>query len=373
MSLLVNCAEDNNSYKESAVVNNNMYEYKKWLSEKREKFLIYNYDNKEVILGIGVKKRVKLIDIKSQEDFVFVTKHFFEINKETNWTDFGNEGIVPRELYRISVDDINFEDTKGMHTEKVLINDLDDWSNSVDKILGHIKNDDVEKVVMARMNKYKVENYDANHVLSKLFKNINSYVFYYQKGNKTFFGASPEKLVSKEKNIILIDSLAGTAKKGDGNKEWLIDDKKNNYEHRIVMQDIVEKIKPLGSNLDVGKTGILELNNLYHLQTKIKIESSKHIWDFVDVLHPTPALGGKPQKEAIELIKKNENFERGLYGAPFGYIDSDDGLFIVAIRSALLVDDNLYVFAGCGIVKGSDPVLEYEESNEKMKTIVNVL
>ena len=73
-------------------------------------------------------------------------------------------------------------------------------------------------------------------------------------------------------------------------------------------------------------------------------------------MHPTPTLGGYPKNEALKFIEENEFGTRGLYGAPVGYIDmNDDCEFIVAIRSMLIKQNQTTLFAGCGIVKDSDP------------------
>ena len=88
----------------------------------------------------------------------------------------------------------------------------------------------------------------------------------------------------------------------------------------------------------------------------------------------TPALGGEPRDKAMALLETYEAHERGMYAAPFGFMkDMGDGIVVVAIRSALIMDDILYAYAGCGVVADSDADEEYIETNNKMRTILDAL
>ncbi|MGA9286713.1 MAG: chorismate-binding protein, partial [Anaerobacillus sp.] len=91
-------------------------------------------------------------------------------------------------------------------------------------------------------------------------------------------------------------------------------------------------------------------------------------------LHPTPALGGYPQEEAVMEIKQIENLDRGWYAGPVGWIDHQgNGEFAVAIRSGLLNGDQAKLYAGCGIVGDSDLHSEYEETKMKFKPMLTAL
>ena len=91
-------------------------------------------------------------------------------------------------------------------------------------------------------------------------------------------------------------------------------------------------------------------------------------------LHPTPALGGYPKEKSLAFIREHEQLDRGWYGAPIGWIDANEnGEFAVAIRSALIQGDEASLFAGCGVVKDSDPEAEYQETNIKFKPMLSVL
>ena len=124
----------------------------------------------------------------------------------------------------------------------------------------------------------------------------------------------------------------------------------------------------------MSKRKLLEAKNLYHLHTEVSTDSTDDIITWRDRLHPTPALGGTPREIALDIIRKYEPHERGMYASPIGLIDeSGNGVFVVGIRSGIIEDDRLYSYAGCGIVKNSDCKKEYIETEGKLKTILECL
>src|SRR5699024_8025001 len=91
-------------------------------------------------------------------------------------------------------------------------------------------------------------------------------------------------------------------------------------------------------------------------------------------LHPTPALGGVPRQKALKFIRENEFMDRGWYGAPVGWLDSTrHSEFAVAIRSGLVHNDEVNLFAGCGVMRDSDPEMEFEETIVTFLPMLNVL
>ncbi len=118
----------------------------------------------------------------------------------------------------------------------------------------------------------------------------------------------------------------------------------------------------------------MELPNLFHLQTWLEATSSSKLLDFVKIMHPSPALGGYPKDLAMKLIEQYESHKRKQFGSPFGYVDKNgDGLFIVGIRSAYVEENKIIAFAGCGIVDKSQPLEEYQEVENKLKTILEAI
>jgi len=90
-------------------------------------------------------------------------------------------------------------------------------------------------------------------------------------------------------------------------------------------------------------------------------------------LHPTPALGGTPRDQAMEIIRKLEGFSRGWYGAPIGFVGLDLAEFVVGIRSGLTHGKNLFVYAGAGIVRGSEAQSEWDEVENKISNFIKII
>jgi menaquinone-specific isochorismate synthase len=118
------------------------------------------------------------------------------------------------------------------------------------------------------------------------------------------------------------------------------------------------------------------LSNIQHLQTEVqgKLANPCGVLPVVEALHPTPAMGGSPRIVALRLIKENEPFSRGWYAAPVGWLDAQgNGCFAVAIRSAVSVGHEAYLFAGAGIVADSDPLKEWHETGLKFRPMLEAL
>src|SRR5699024_4598460 len=118
------------------------------------------------------------------------------------------------------------------------------------------------------------------------------------------------------------------------------------------------------------------LKNLQHLYTPVRatLRDDCTIFDIIKRLHPIPALGGEPRDEALAFIRQYESLDRGWYGAAVGWLDDQhNGAFVVGIRSSLIQQDEASLFSGCGIMKDSDPAVEYEETSIKFLPMLNVL
>jgi menaquinone-specific isochorismate synthase len=113
-----------------------------------------------------------------------------------------------------------------------------------------------------------------------------------------------------------------------------------------------------------------------HLRTPIAARLAKraHVLDLVAALHPTPSVGGVPTDRAIEWITRNEPDPRGWYAGPVGWFDAEgDGEFAVALRCGLLRGNRAWIYAGAGIVRDSDPAMEYAETNIKQTALLRAL
>ena len=149
------------------------------------------------------------------------------------------------------------------------------------------------------------------------------------------------------------------------------------HEHQLVVNYITQQLTQL--NLEPQRSPfpkLLQLANIQHLHTPIvaKLPPDLNALDIVSHLHPTPAVAGVPQDMACALIQEQEAFERSLYAAPIGWVNyRGDSEFIVGIRSALLDGHTSRLYAGAGIVRGSQPELEVSEIELKLQALLTTL
>ncbi|MFB6153292.1 MAG: isochorismate synthase MenF [Halodesulfurarchaeum sp.] len=198
----------------------------------------------------------------------------------------------------------------------------------------------------------------------------------------TFFGASPERLVSKRGRRVSTTALAGTVERGETSDEdqvlssTLQTDPKIEREHGVVVERIEGQLSSIGTDVTVGNTEVRRLDAVQHLETPLSATAPEggHVLDIVEALHPTPAVGGLPPGPAMEAIEEREPVDRGWYAGPVGWFDADgDGTFAVGIRSAVATGDRATLFAGNGIVADSDPADEWDEVRLKFRPVLDHL
>lgn len=200
---------------------------------------------------------------------------------------------------------------------------------------------------------------------------------------KTFIGASPERLLSLYQGQLVTDALAGSAPRGRNPREdrqlalRLVSSRKEQGEHCMVVDFLASQLEKLGLCPQYPKIpSLLRLSNIQHLHTPIRavVSGPTHPLQMVEALHPTPAVAGVPTQEAFEQIHAYEQFDRGLYAAPLGWVDTQgNSEFIVGIRSALIDQNWARLYAGAGIVLGSDPEREWAEINLKFRALSEAL
>ncbi|MDR3668469.1 MAG: isochorismate synthase [Ignavibacteriaceae bacterium] len=257
-----------------------------------------------------------------------------------------------------------------------------EWNKLVSDALSKIAEGLFRKIVISRRLLVDIEPSPLfQDVMIKLQENYkNCTVFLYKSDNSIFFGATPEQLLKFRNNEIEFDALAGSAKRGIIDEDDniiacnLLKDNKNIEEHNYVIEFIKEASSKYVNNLRQFDTGIKKFSNIQHIYTPIKAElnSYEQIYKLVDEIFPTPAICGSPKDISFNFINEYERFDRGLFSGIIGYISPEEMDLVVAIRSALLIDNKLYIYSGCGIVKGSDPASEFEETEIKMKPILSI-
>ncbi|MBU7583380.1 MAG: isochorismate synthase MenF [Nostoc sp. TH1S01] len=230
----------------------------------------------------------------------------------------------------------------------------------------------------------------ANHQFD-LYKSLdnlrhihpNCYVFSTSNGKgQNFIGASPERLICIQNQQLITDALAGSAPRGKtpaedaANANRLLNNEKERHEHLLVIDFITQRLSQLGLSPQALPPRLRQLSNIQHLWTPISATVPAHVHPLkiVAQLHPTPAVAGAERDVACAEIRRYESFERGLYAAPLGWIDSQGNCeFIVGIRSALIDGDRARLYAGAGIVAGSDPDKEFAEVQLKLQALLKAL
>lgn len=276
-----------------------------------------------------------------------------------------------------------------------------DWAEDpaylelVSRAVGSVERGELDKVVCARMlvlgpGSSPGSGPDPVAVLDALCRRSpNCAVFAFTAGAATFLGATPEELAVLDGHRLCTSAVAGTAPRSADAAEdarladQLLTSAKERAEHRFVVEAITAGLEGLGL-VDPTPTEpeILALANLQHLRTPITSrvrQRSSGVNDMdvlrvAGVLHPTPATGGTPLDSALAFIEAHETFDRGWYAAPVGWCDLDgNGELRVALRSMLVTDDDLHLFAGAGVVAGSAPEEELAETSVKLRALLDVL
>jgi len=261
----------------------------------------------------------------------------------------------------------------------------EEWTAGVRTALDRIDRGELEKVVLARAVSVEPNSpVDVPAVLERLRRRYPScYRFLLDFGaGGTFFGAPPERLVSRRGRTVETEALAGSVPRGespevdDEHATRLLESGRLTREHGLVVEAIRDQLAPLATTVDVAERTVRRLATIQHLRTPIeaRLDGDRHVLELVEALHPTPAVGGLPPATAWETIRRVEPFDRGWYAAPVGWFDADgDGEFAVAIRAGVVTDGAVTLYAGNGIVADSDPDEEWEEVQLKLRPILDEL
>jgi menaquinone-specific isochorismate synthase len=253
---------------------------------------------------------------------------------------------------------------------------LDDtrWADAVSRAVRRIAAGDLDKVVLARDVVAETEHpIDTRWPLNRLAEQYPGCWTFQVDG---LIGATPEMLVRTERGLATSRVLAGTIRRsGDDEHDLalaasLARSSKDLEEHEFAVRSVADALARHGT-LNVPETPfVLHLPNVMHLATDVTgvVHDGRSALELVADLHPSAAVCGTPTRAAAAAITELERMDRGRYAGPVGWIDaSGDGEWAIALRCAQVEDARrLRLFAGCGIVAGSDPVDELAESEAKL-------
>lgn len=264
--------------------------------------------------------------------------------------------------------------------------DRQPFHDLVTRALQQIAQGTMTKVVLARMQGVQRSDgraFDTAAALCDLGRAYPSCLrFSMPIGTATFLGATPELLVARDGRSVRCDALAGSrpshfaGQSAEAVAHALLHDEKEAREHAYVVDAIREHLQTFGAVSAAPSPTLRVLRNVLHLWTPIAATLTRpvHVLSLLADLHPTPAVCGVPQAAAAQFIAQSEALPRGYYAAPIGWFDaSGDGAFFVAIRSGLVRDDRAWLFAGAGIVAGSDPDRELGETQAKLRPMRTAL
>ena len=253
-----------------------------------------------------------------------------------------------------------------------------EYSSALARGIDLVNQGELQKIVLAVSQSILLKNsLDPLRILSGLRdQQASSCRFLWQTSKShSFFGASPERLLSVNDGKIRSDALAGTANMDDNGADLLRSDK-NLREHQLVVASITKQFLSQGLKpLIPSGPQLFNQGKLIHLHTPIvAVAPNKLPLNLVDALHPTPAVAGLPTKKALTWLRALEPFDRGSYAAPIGWIDSDgNSEFRVAIRCGYSNEKNLEIMAGAGLVKGSSIEGELKEVALKFAVLADQL
>ncbi len=249
------------------------------------------------------------------------------------------------------------------------------WTHYLNIALDEISQGLFEKVVPARATCLTLDNPLKAIQFMKASRDVNHHCYHYMLAfspSDAFMGSTPERLYKRDELMLYTEALAGTVASSDNEQQatefadWLMNDKKNQHENLVVVDDICQRLQGGVDGIDVSPADVIRLRKVQHLRRYIhgKLIDSDDI-DCLKRLQPTAAVCGLPRSVARAFIRKHEPFERRWYAGSAGYLSLPHAEFAVSLRCGELHDDALTLYAGAGVVAGSDPQQEWTEIENK--------
>jgi menaquinone-specific isochorismate synthase len=263
--------------------------------------------------------------------------------------------------------------------------DHEQWKRNLERSIAEIKADLYKKTVLARKVELEFENPPNPVALLNFLTQLPSmrydFLFQFEEG-LAFVGSSPERLYKRTGRDLESEAVAGTRSRGQQEQDdlqlakELMDSDKEQREHDFVSRTIEDSLRLFCTSMEVErKKGLLKLKEGQHLITHLSGTLKEDVTDdqLIAALHPTPAVGGCPLKEALEAIDKSESFKRGWYAGVIGAVGYDCGDFAVGLRSGRTHNSSISLYSGVGIVEGSDPEGEWREVEYKIVNFLDIV
>lgn len=257
------------------------------------------------------------------------------------------------------------------------------WCDWVKQALNRIRQGELTKLVLANETVFRIhgELNGKDFLAASQAKNSGCYHFLWaDNAQNCFVGSTPERLFARDNRLLFTEALAGTAPVSDNPLEnderanWLLNDEKNLNENWLVVEDISQNISHLVEQITVDDVALKPLRKVQHLIRKMqaKLTTLCTDADLLKAIHPTAAVSGLPQQQAKKALAEIETFDRRWYAGTLGLMTPNLSEFCVTIRSAFIEENQVRVFAGAGIVEGSQPVEEWLEIERKAAGLISL-
>lgn len=320
----------------------------------------------------------------------------FELRRESGVSTLICNLVLPDDVEKLDevldqIEQLNFPsnyasptDTLPRPIRRTDAPDLNGWTSNIESALSAFEQGRLDKVVLARRARLEFDDEVDPILLVEELKAATPGCFHFYvepEEGVAFVGASPERLFRRERRSIRSEAVAGTRPRGmshaddDELREELLRSAKDQSEHSYVRVSIEETLKPLCGDLEIeDHTSEMKLARGRHLVSRVRGTLRQGVTDaeVLGTLHPTPAVGGYPKREALEEIGALEPFDRGWYAGPVGWISASGAEFAVGIRSGLVRGRSLALYSGAGIVAGSTPAEEWAEIEQKISDFTRV-
>lgn len=369
-------------------------------SESEQKFFFESKDKTVTVLGLGPTEKIAFKDgpnfLNNNPHLLLWASMSFEKTDHSAFyasylTLIKKDGQISAQINPHLICDIAtlFKDTTlespNRETTTQLTPNFNEWQTMLNSALELLAEKKLLKVVLKRK---KIIHFESNICPLNIFQKAylresqNYNIFVQENSHKAFISFTPEKLFSLENNsTIETISLAGSAPRGNSDAQdttlenELISSTKLIHEQKIVTDEIANRLASLADGIKISNLEILKLRYIQHRANKIsaKLNEEKNFLDLIITLHPTPAVGGAPNKTALAAISALEQDERNNFAAPVGFATLNYSEWAVGLRSASIEANAITIYAGCGIVTGSGPQAEWDEAETKMRPFLKAL
>ena len=318
----------------------------------------------------------------------------FELHHRNDKTNFCCNLVLPedlalKEVIHEQIDELAFPDQltwEAMAVPHARTDNpgFDGWKGQVKWSLDAFNRDVLQKVVLARRVDFSFSKAPDAISLFRVLQDAtpSCFHFLFDSGDGVFLGATPERLFFRRGREVFSEAVAGTRPRGattDSDEAYrtsLLASEKDQREHAFVRDSIRRTLQAFCDDVNVDEVASeMKLAAGRHLVSRISGTLQPGVTDFdlLERLHPTPAVGGAPSELALEAISSLEEFDRGWYAGPIGWVGRDSAEFAVALRCGVLRRDELSLFSGAGLVAGSDPGDEWLEIEQKITDFTRIL